>query len=130
MVLVFKHRLEPNSPAGGIDLVVDHRELSLRQHFLAVGRDRDDLERLYRLSFVDVRQLLLRRGENHGDRLDLGDGDDASLGRGIDDVADIDLAQPGDAGDRRLDGGVVELGLGVGNRRVVGCDLRGQLRNG
>ncbi len=39
---------------------------------------------------------------------------------GIDDVADIDLAQAGDAGDRRLDGGVIELGLGVGDRGVVG----------
>ena len=52
------------------------------------------------------------------------------LRRGIDDVADIDQTKAGDARDRRLDGGVVELGLGVGDRRVVGRDLRGQLRDG
>ena len=49
------------------------------------------------LRLVDVGQLLFRRGEDHGDRLDLGDRDDAGLGRGIDDVADVDLAQAGDA---------------------------------
>ena len=49
---------------------------------------------------------------------------------GVDDVADIDLAQAGDARDRRLHGGVVELGLRVGDRGVVGGDLRGQLRDG
>jgi len=51
------------------------------------------------------------------------------LGRGIDDIADIDLAQPCDARDRRLDGGVIELGLRIFDRRRVGGDLRRQLRN-
>ena len=83
-----------------------------------------------RLRLVDVWQLLFRRGEDDGDRLDLGDRHDAGLGRGIDDVADVDLTQAGDAGDRRLDLGIVELGLGVEDRRIVGRDLRGQLRNG
>ena len=79
---------------------------------------------------LDIRQLVFRRGEDHRDRLDLGDGHDAGLGRGIDDVADVDLAQPGDAGDRRLDGGVIELGLRVLDRAVSACDLRRQLRDG
>ena len=78
----------------------------------------------------DIGQLVFRRGEDHRDRLDLRDRDDAGLGRGVDDVADIDLTQPDDARDRRLDGGIVELGLGVEDRRVVGGDLRRQLRDG
>ena len=82
------------------------------------------------MRFIDVGQLVFRRGEDHGDRLDLGDRHDAGLRRGIDDVADVDLPQAGDARDRRLDGGVVELGLGVENGGIVGRDLRGQLRNG
>ena len=90
---------------------------------------RDHLWRGGRKRGLDLRQLVFRRGEDHRDRLDLGDGDDAGLRGGIDDVADIDLAQPDDAGDRRLDGGVIELGLGVGNRGVIGLDLRGQLRD-
>ncbi len=77
-----------------------------------------------------VGQLLFGGGENHRDRLDLGDGHDAGLRRGIDDVADVDLTQAGDAGDRRLDAGVIELGLGVEDRRVVGRDLRGELGHG
>ena len=76
-----------------------------------------------------VGQLFFRRGEDDGDRLDLRDRHDAGLRRGIDDVADIDLAQADDARDRRLDLGVVELGLGVENGRIVGGDLRGQLRH-
>ncbi len=49
---------------------------------------------------------------------------------GIDDVAHIDLAKAGDPGNRRFDGGVIDLGLGVENRCIVGGDLRGQLRHG
>ena len=45
----------------------------------------------------------------------------------MDDVALIDQAEAGDARDRRADGGVVELGLRVGDRRLVRRDLRGEL---
>jgi len=37
--------------------------------------------------------LLFRRGENDANRLDLGNRDNPGLRRGIDDVAEIDLAQ-------------------------------------
>src|SRR5260370_30062923 len=50
------------------------------------------------------RSLLFRRGENDSNRFDLGDRHDAGLGRRIDDVADVDLTQAGNARDRRLDG--------------------------
>ena len=130
VVLVVEHRLEADGAAGGVDLIVDHRQRTFRQRLLAVGRDRDHLERLTGLGLVDVGQLLFRRGEDHGDRLDLGDRHDAGLGRRVDDVADIDLTQAGDARDRRLDGGIIELGLGVGDRGIVGGDLRGQLLHG
>ena len=82
----------------------------------------------WRLRALDVGQLIFGRGENHGDRLDLGDRDDPGLGRGVDDIADIDLAQADHAGDRRLDVGIVELGLGVVDRGssaaiwAVNCD--------
>ena len=79
---------------------------------------------------LDIRQLLFRRGEDDGDRLDLGDRHNAGLGRGVDDVADVDLAQAGDARDRRFHLGIVELGLGIEDGRIVGRQLRGQLGNG
>ena len=87
------------------------------KHPLAVGGERDRLRRGGGERRLDLRQLVFRRGEDHGDRLDLGDGHDAGLGRGIDDIADVDLAEAGDAGDRRLDGGVIELGLRVLDQR-------------
>ena len=52
------------------------------------------------------------------------------LGRGVDDVADADQTQTGDAGNRRFDLGVVELGLRIGDGGLVGRDLRRQLLNG
>ena len=130
MVLVVEHRLEADGAAGSVDLIVDHRQGTIRQRFPAVGRERGHFQRLLCLRFVDGGQLVFGRRENHGDRLDLRDGDDAGLRRGIDDVADIDQTQAGDARDRRLDGSVVELGLRIEDGGVVGRDLRGKLRHG
>jgi len=79
--------------AGGVDLIVDHRQCSFRQRLLAIGRDRDGLERRNGLRLIYIRQLLFRRGENDANRLDLGNRDNPGLRRGIDDVAEIDLAQ-------------------------------------
>jgi len=55
MVLVVKHRLEANSPARRVDLIIDHGQGSLREGFLAVRRQRDDLERLNRVRLVYIR---------------------------------------------------------------------------
>ena len=52
------------------------------------------------------------------------------MGRGVDDITDVDLAQPRDTGNRRPDGGVIELGLRVLDQRRVGGNLRGQLLDG
>ena len=130
MFLVFEHRLQTNGTTCGVDLVVDDRQASLREGFLAVRRQRDHFQRVISLRFIDVGQLIFRRGEDHGDRFDLGNSHNPGLGRSIDDVADINLTQPGDAGNRRLDGGVAKLGLRVGNGGVVSRDLSGQLGDG
>ena len=89
--------------AGGLqDLVVDKCELALVELdlvVLAVGKDR---ERAFgHLLLLNFRQVGLRQGEDHRDRLDLGDDDEAvGVGR-MDDVADIDLPHAGDPIDRR-----------------------------
>ena len=88
--------------AGGLqDLVVDERELALVELDLvvvAIGKDR---ERPLGHLLLDFREVGLRQGEDHRDRLDLGDHDEAvGVGR-MDDVALIDLPHAGDPGDRR-----------------------------
>ncbi len=77
---------------------------------------------------VDVRQILLGQREQHGDRLHLGDDDDAGVGRAHE-IADIDHAHAGAPADRRYDAGVAEDGAGVLDRRVVRLDLRLELRD-
>jgi hypothetical protein len=57
--------------------------------------------------------LLFGRRENNGNRLDLRNRYNAGLGRGVDDIADVDLTKTGHALDRRLHLGIIELGLGV-----------------
>jgi len=123
MVLVVEHRLEANSPACGVDLIVDDGQCPVRQCLPTVRGQRDHLQRLRRLRFVDVGQLVFRRGENDSNRLDLGDRHNPGLRRGIDDIADVDLTKAGDARDRRLDGRVIDLCLRVGDGGVVGREL-------
>ena len=60
----------------------------------------------------------------------LRDRHDAGLVGGMDDVARVDQAEADAARDRRLDGGVVELRLALSIARLVGLDLRCQLRDG
>ena len=70
------------------------------------------------------REGLLGQGEDHRDRLDLGDDDDPGrIGR-VHVVARIDLADAGAPVDRRADAGVVELRAGVVDGRLVALDLR------
>ena len=130
MIGVVEHGLEPDGPARRVDLVVDQRKRAGRKHPFAVGGERDRFGRAGGERGLDIRQLVFRRGEDHRDRLDLGDGHDAGLCRGIDDIADIDLPEPDDTGDRRLDGGVIELGLRVFDQRRIGLNLGRQLGDG
>ena len=76
---------------------------------------------------VELRDLLLGRGEDDRDRLQLGDRHDAGLLRGGDDIALVDQAEAGAAGDRRADRRIVELHLRGVDRRRVRRDLRDQL---
>ncbi len=70
-----------------------------------------------------MRQIVLRRGEDNGDRLQLRDRHDAGLLRRIDDVALIDEAEADALPlSRRDDGRVVELHLSRRDRRGIGRD--------
>ena len=77
---------------------------------------------------VDVGQILLRQGEQHGDRLHLGDDDDAALGSAHE-VADVDQAHAGAPVDRGDDARIAEHGARVLDGGFVGFDLRLELRD-
>ena len=71
--------------------------------------------------------MLLRQVENHGDRLNLRDGDKAGLVGGAQQIALIDQPQARAAVNGGADGGVIENGLGIVDGRLIGIDLRDQL---
>ncbi len=73
--------------------------------------------------------ILLRLGEDHGDRLQLRNRDDAGLLPGVDEIALVDEAEPGAARDRGPDGRIVELRPRGVDRRSVGGDRGGELQH-
>jgi len=65
--------LEPYRAAGLDDLVVQHRELALVELGLIVFAVGQDGQRSFRHRLLDLREAGLGKGENHRDRLELGD---------------------------------------------------------
>ena len=126
--LFVEGRLHADRAARLVDLVVDEGEMarptapSGRPNSAPSPARSPASQRL-----VDLRHLLLGRREHHGDRLQLDDRHDAVLVGGVDDVARIDEAEAGLARQRRLDGGVAQLRLGVVDRGLVALDLRREL---
>jgi hypothetical protein len=94
-VLVVELGLDPHRAGVGRYLVVDQRQVALAQQAaLAVGiherlhfRGRGGFEQ-----FVQGRQVLLGQGELHGDRVDLGDAEQALSVAGAHQVARVDVA--------------------------------------
>ena len=60
--------------------------------------------------------------EDHGDRLELGDHDDAVGVAGLDHVALIDLPEPNASADRCDDVAIGDLELGICNKRPIDVD--------
>ena len=92
------------------------------------------IQRLHRRSAggergVDPHDVVLRRGEDHGDRLQLRDRDDPGLLGRRDEIALVDEPEAGAPRYRRADRRVIELHRGRVDRRRIGCDLRDELRN-
>ena len=122
---VGKLRLHPDRPGRRVDLVVDDLQGAAIELF-AVGAERLDRQRLFRLRRVDLKQLLLRQGEEHAHRAQLGDHDDAGIA-GTHQVAFVDHADAGAPVDGRDDGGVLQERLGVGDGGVVEPELGREL---
>src|SRR5262249_31256532 len=84
--LVGKLGLELHRAGGLVDLIVDYHELAAIDHRAVVVAERLHRQRPLCEGPVDLGQLLLRQGEDEGDRPDLGDHHDAGgIGR-MDDV--------------------------------------------
>ena len=78
---------------------------------------------------LDHGQIRLRQGEQQRNRLDLGD-DDETVGVGrMNDVADVDLADAGDAGNGRGQARIAELDVGLVDLRLVGLHGGLELRH-
>src|SRR6185436_257538 len=124
VVMVWKFRLELDGARRPRDLVVDQQQLSFAKHDLVVLAIGNDLHRPFRHLFLDRRDIGLRKGEEQRDRLDLGDDDETiRIGR-MNHVADIDLADTGDAGNGRSQARIAELDVGLVDLRLVGLDGR------
>ena len=114
-----------------VDLVVDDLERARAERLRAVALQRlDDERRPAALRRRDARQVVLRQREEHRDRIELRDDDDARRVGGVHDVARVDLAHARDAVDGRLDARVVELQLRVLDLRLVALHGAAQLLDG
>ena len=93
--------LQPDSSARRIDLIVEELQRALAERLLSVRAVGRHLQRAGFERIVDRGQLLFGRGENHRDRLQLSDRQDAVLVIGVHDVAGVDQAKAGAARERR-----------------------------
>ncbi len=92
-----------------VDLVVDELEPARPEQGRAVAAEGLDLEPASLHLGRDPRQVVLRKREEDGDGIELGDHHDPAGVAGADQVAGVDEAHAGDAVDRRDDPGVVEV---------------------
>ena len=122
-VVVGKFGLEAERAGGGIDLVIEGFQEAGGEDggFVAIpGFDDHRLARL--VGFEDGGEIDLGDGERDGNRTRLSDDDDA-IGVGLpDEIAGVDPAQTGAAGDGGFDAGVGELQPGVVDLGLIGGD--------
>ncbi len=122
LILVVEFSLELDRRGRLIDLVVDQQQAALRQLLFVVLVEGDDRHRALQHGFAHRAEIVLRQGEDDGAGLDLRQHRERIGVVGVDDVAEIDLAEADDAIDRRVDGGEVELGLRRFDRGLIGID--------
>jgi hypothetical protein len=125
VVVVGKRRLQRDRAGGGVDRVVRCHQRAGGEHLrgvLAVGCL--DRHGTFRSRGLHLTQFVLRQGEHHGNRLVLGDRDDARRGLGgdLDQIADIHLVQADPSVDRRAQHTVVQIELRGLDRRIVERD--------
>ena len=124
MLFVGKVGSEADAAGRLHDFVVDEIEaafIELRRVVLAVCLD---FERAVGQLLLNFWQARLRQREDHGDRLELRDHDQAIRVGRMNDVADVDLPYAGHSVDGRGELRVAQLRLRPFDRRLVGLDCR------
>ncbi len=127
-ILVRESGLQLHRAGRLIDLVVDHCERSLadRGGITAIEcRHREDRSSRRLRSAISANPAPAR--ENDRDRFELRNHNDSARIRGVDNVADIDQPKSRAPIDRRLDLGVIKLGLRALDRGLIGLHGRGEL---
>ncbi len=119
-------RLQLDRAGGRVDRVVGRQQRALVEFRLAVRCQGGDRQLPGSHRQADARQGVLRQGEEHRDRMDLGDRHDPCRVPGMHHVARIDLAQADTSLKRRGDGAVAEVQPRCRDRRIVAGDHRGQ----
>jgi hypothetical protein len=128
-ILIGKDRFERNRSGSGIRLVIERGERAGIKLSLAVCVQRNDFDRTPCESLLDVRDVGCTQCKHHADRLDLVDHHQSiRLARKtpcrarVNDVADIEEPNSGDAVKWHHQFRIAQLGFGVLDRRLVGFD--------
>src|SRR5258708_27038999 len=103
--------LELDGAGGLVDLIVDDHQLTATEHGLGDGVERIYNQTLLVKRFVDLRELLLRQGKDHGDRLDLRYHHYSGRSGGTHEIALIDQTDAEPPIERRHDRTKVQQGL-------------------
>ena len=119
-------RLQLDGARRLVDLIVDHRQRPFPQVAGVIAADREHFHRVAhraaRRVVADRLEILLGQSEQDGDGAELRDDHHAARVGGVDDVALIHLPHADPAGQRRGDPGIIELGAGVLDGRLVALD--------
>ena len=119
-IAVGEFRLQLQRAGGGIDLVVDALQRAGVDDGDPVIAEHIDQQCALAGGGVDSHDLLLRQAELHRDRLQLGNDNKTGYVGRVNDVALVDLAQAGAAGQWRNDLGVAKHRLHVVDRGLIG----------
>src|SRR6266478_5716416 len=127
VVIVGKHRLEPDGRGGLVDGVVDQQQRAGGERVPVVLIEGDNLHRTARHGGANVVERARGQGEQHRGRSREDQRRDRALVVGMHDVSGIDEAYAHASIVRRGDAGVVEVGLRRLEHRLVGIDHGAEL---
>ena len=112
-----------------IDLIVDHLEAAVIDDAFVILPERVDLDLAGGERLCDLRELLLRQGEDDRDRPQLCEHNDRRSVRALHDIANVDLADAGAPRDRGNDLGPGQIGALIIDSGLVRFHLGFELRD-